>query len=310
MEKIRRTRLPQHASIKISAVTLAVLTLMNQNQAMARQNQVPQAPQTPVAKIEITGSSIKRLATENALPLTTYKAEELEAQGLTTMSEVATSLVMGATNEPVGGGGGGTMINMRGLNTNRTLVLLNGRRLPNEAIGDSSINVDVVPMSAIERVEVLRDGASSIYGTDAIAGVVNFITRRTLNEIRLVASVVAPQRSGGGDQRRFSIAGGKGDLNKDGWNVYAAFDIQSRSSLMQKDRPELWNPDTIAQLGGSVFSTNTSGSSSSPANFTVYTNGKATTITGNPYWATGCTSNYGAQYSLPSIKVSGSGIKT
>ncbi|MFZ6757015.1 TonB-dependent receptor plug domain-containing protein [Undibacterium sp. Ji50W] len=307
MNKIRRATAPQ---LVLSTVTLAVLSLMSQAQAQ----QVQQAPATPtpqpVAKIEITGSSIKRLATENALPLTTYKAEELEAQGLTTMSEVATSFVMGATNEPVGGGGGGTMINMRGLNTNRTLVLLNGRRLPNEAIGDSSINVDVVPMSAIERVEVLRDGASSIYGTDAIAGVVNFITRRTMNEIKLTASVVAPERAGGGDQRRFSIAGGKGDLNKDGWNVYAVFDTQMRSSLLQKDRPNITDPDAIARLGGSVFSTNTAGSSSAPANFTVYTNGKATSTTGNPYWATGCSSTYGAQYSLPSIKTSGSGIKT
>ncbi|MFZ6766903.1 TonB-dependent receptor plug domain-containing protein [Undibacterium sp. Di26W] len=307
MNKFRRATAPR---LVLSTVTLAVLSLMSQAQAQ----QVQQAPATPtappVAKIEITGSSIKRLATENALPLTTYKAEELEAQGLTTMSEVATSFVMGATNEPVGGGGGGTMINMRGLNTNRTLVLLNGRRLPNEAIGDSSINVDVVPMSAIERVEVLRDGASSIYGTDAIAGVVNFITRRTMNEIKLTASVVAPERAGGGDQRRFSIAGGKGDLNKDGWNVYAVFDTQMRSSLLQKDRPNITDPDAIARLGGSVFSTNTAGSSSAPANFTVYTNGKATSTTGNPYWATGCSSTYGAQYSLPSIKTSGSGIKT
>ena len=148
---------------------------------------------------------IKRIATENALPLTTYKAEELQAQGLTTMSEVATSLVTASTNEPVGGGSSGTMINMRGLNTNRTLVLLNGRRLPNEASGASSVNVDVIPMSAIERVEVLRDGASSIYGTDAIAGVVNFITRRSYDGVKLIGGYVDPERHGGGQQARLSI---------------------------------------------------------------------------------------------------------
>src|SRR5437868_11400568 len=137
--------------LALSAITLAVLALTNPAQAQT------QPTDDSMTRVEVTGSSIKRIATENALPLTTYKAEELEAQGLTTMSEVATSLVTGATNEPVGGGGGGTMINMRGLNTNRTLVLLNGRRLPNEAVGASSVNVDVVPMSAVERVEVLRD---------------------------------------------------------------------------------------------------------------------------------------------------------
>jgi iron complex outermembrane receptor protein len=288
--------------LALTSIALAALTLVSQAGA--------QEAQEKMNRVEVTGSSIKRLATENALPLTTYKAEELEAQGLTTMSEVATSLVTGSTNEPVGGGGGGTMINMRGLNTNRTLVLLNGRRLPNEAIGASSVNVDVVPMSAVERVEVLRDGASSIYGTDAIAGVVNFITRRSYTGAKVVAGYVDPERHGGGQQPRISIIGGKGDLQKDGWNVYAALDSQKRRSLLQKDRPNIWDPDTIASLGGSVFTTNTSGSSSAPANFTVYNNGKATSTTGNPYWATGCKSNYNTQYSLASTKTSGSGTKT
>jgi iron complex outermembrane receptor protein len=286
----------------LTSIALAVFALANQAGA--------QEVQDTMARVEVTGSSIKRIATENALPLSTYKASELEAQGLTTMSEIATSLVTGATNEPVGGGGGGTMINMRGLNTNRTLVLLNGRRLPNEAIGDSSINVDVMPLGAIDRVEVLRDGASSIYGTDAIAGVVNFITKRSFSGVKVLVGEVKPERKGGGEQPRFSITGGKGDLQKDGWNVYAAFDTQKRNKLMQKDRPNIWNPDDILKLGGTVFGTNTSGSSSAPANFTVYNNGKATSTTGNPYWATGCGSTYGAQYSLASTKTSGSGIKT
>ena len=85
--------------LALTAVTRAVLALTNQVQA--------QQADDNMTRVEVTGSSIKRIATENALPLTTYKAEELEAQGLTTMSEVATSLVTGATNEPVGGGGGG-----------------------------------------------------------------------------------------------------------------------------------------------------------------------------------------------------------
>jgi iron complex outermembrane receptor protein len=285
--------------LALTAIALAALTLAHQAGAQENLN-----------RVEVTGSSIKRVASENALPLTTYKAEELAAQGLTTMSEIAVSLVTASTNEPVGGGGGGTMINMRGLNTNRTLVLLNGRRLPNEAIGDSSVNVDVVPMSAIDRVEVLRDGASSIYGTDAIAGVVNFITKRSFKGAKITAGYVDPEHHGGGQQPRLSVIGGLGDLQSDGWNVYAALDAQKRHSLMQKDRPNIWNPQNIVALGGTAFSTNTSGSSSSPANFTVYNAGKATTTTGNPYFATGCASNYDAQYTLVSTKASGSGSKT
>jgi iron complex outermembrane recepter protein len=296
---------PAAPRLALSALTLAVLALTNQASA-----QQAQAPDEAMIRVEVTGSSIKRLATESALPLTVYKAEELEAQGLTTMSEVATSLVTGSTNEPVGGGGSGTMINMRGLNTNRTLTLLNGRRLPNEAIGDSSVNVDVVPMAAIDRVEVLRDGASSIYGTDAIGGVVNFITKRSFNQVKVGVGAVSPERQGGGTQARFSIMAGKGDLQKDGWNVYTAFDTQKRNVLLQKDRPNIWNPDLIVKMGGTPFSTNTSGSSASPANFTVYNNGKATSTVANPYWASGCASSYDSQYSLASTKASGSGTHT
>ena len=297
MKKFNRRAAPHFA---MTCVTLAVLTLMNQAAA--------QQAAAPMARVEVTGSSIKRLATENALPLTVIRAEDLVARGLTTMSEVATSLTVGATNEPVGGGGGGTMINMRGLNTNRTLVLLNGRRLPNEAIGDSSINVDAVPMSAIERVEVLRDGASSIYGTDAIAGVVNFITRRSVEQTSFTFSAVQPERDGGGEQRRYAIVGGKGNLDKDGWNVFVALDTQKRSSLMQKDRPNISDPAMLVQLGGTAFSSNASGSSSAPANYTIYSAGKATT--GNPYFASGCASTYDALTAIASTKTSGAGSKT
>ncbi len=284
----------------LSAVSAAVLVMTN----------AAIAQEAPMQRVEVTGSSIKRLATENALPLTTYKAEELTNQGLTTMTEVAVALTVAATNEPVGGGGGGTMINMRGLNTNRTLVLLNGRRLANEALGASSVNVDVIPMAAIERVEVLRDGASALYGTDAIAGVVNFITKRSVQDVTLHASTVQPEQSGGGDQKRVSIVAGKGDIAKDGWNVYTAFSAQRRESLMQKDRPNIWDPVKLAALGGNPFTSNTSGGSASPANYTIYRNGKSANITGNPYFAAGCVAPGLPQTTIPSTRTNASGGKT
>jgi iron complex outermembrane receptor protein len=286
--------------IKMSAVAVAVLALMNSAAAQ----------EAPMQRVEVTGSSIKRLATENALPLTTIKAEELQNRGLTTMSEVAVALTVASTNEPVGGGGSGTMINMRGLNTNRTLVLLNGRRLANEALGDSSVNVDVMPMAAIERVEVLRDGASALYGTDAIAGVVNFITKKSITGVTASASTVQPEASGGGAQRRVGFVAGKGDMATDGWNVYTAFDIQRRDSLLQRDRPNITDPAKIAQLGGTPFTPNTSGGSASPANFTIYRNGRSANITGNPYFAAGCVTPYAVQTTVPSTRTNANGAKT
>jgi len=297
MNTQRTTRQPRFI---LSAFALAAMTLANG--ALAQE--------APLQRVEVTGSSIKRLATENALPLTTYKAEELASQGLTTMSEVAVALTVAATNEPVGGGGGGTMINMRGLNTNRTLVLLNGRRLANEALGASSVNVDVIPMAAIDRVEVLRDGASALYGTDAIAGVVNFITKRSVQDVTLHASTVQPQQSGGGEQKRVTIVAGKGDLAVDGWNVYTAFSAQRRSSLLQRDRPQISDAGQLAALGGTPFTSNTSGGSASPANFNIYRNGRPANITGNPYFASGCVAPGLPQTTVPSTRTNVNGANT
>ena len=295
--KTTRTNEPRFL---LSAVAVAVLVLTNGASAQ----------EAPMQRVEVTGSSIKRIASENALPLTTIKAEELTSRGLTTMSEVAVALTVASTNEPVGGGGGGTMINMRGLNTNRTLVLLNGRRLANEALGDSSVNVDSIPMAAIDRVEVLRDGASSLYGTDAIAGVVNFITKKQIKDVSLSASTVQPEHKGGGEQRRFGFVAGKGDLVSDGWNIYTAFDTQKRESLKQKDRPGITDPATIVALGGTAFVPNSSSvTGSSPANYTVYSGGKATTTTGNPYFAAGCASPFPTQTTIASTRASGAGSK-
>ncbi len=284
----------------LSAVAVAVLALTNGAAAQ----------EAPMQRVEVTGSSIKRLASENALPLTTIKSEELVNRGLTTMSEVAVALTVASTNEPVGGGGSGTMINMRGLNTNRTLVLLNGRRLANEALGDSSVNVDVIPMGAIDRVEVLRDGASALYGTDAIAGVVNFITKKSITGVTLSASGAKPEASGGGSQKRFGFVAGKGSLAEDGWNVYTAFDIQRRDSLLQRDRPNVTDPEKLLALGGTPFTSNTSGGSASPANFTIYRNGKSANITGNPYFAAGCVTPYAVQTTVPSTRTNANGGKT
>jgi len=284
----------------LSAVAVAVLALTNGAAAQ----------EAPMQRVEVTGSSIKRLASENALPLTTIKSEELANRGLTTMSEVAVALTVATTNEPVGGGGSGTMINMRGLNTNRTLVLLNGRRLANEALGASSVNVDVIPMAAIDRVEVLRDGASALYGTDAIAGVVNFITKKAITGVTVSASGVKPEASGGGSQKRLAIVAGKGSMADDGWNIYTAFDIQRRDSLLQRDRPNITDPDKLLSLGGTPFTSNTSGGSASPANFTIYRNGKSANITGNPYFAAGCVSPFAVQTTVPSTRTNANGGKT
>ncbi|MES2148415.1 MAG: TonB-dependent receptor [Pseudomonadota bacterium] len=261
----------------LSSITLAVLTMMNQAAAQ-------QAAEV-VQRVEVTGSSIKRLASEEALPVTTIRAEEFAQRGMTTLADVMMALPQSASLAP-SNAGSGTNINLRGLGVNRTLVLLNGRRLANEAIADGYANLDVIPMSALARVEILRDGASSIYGSDAIGGVVNFITKRGFEGASITGQYVQPQKSGGGDEQRASATFGIGSLASDGWNVYGTIDGHQRSRLASKDRLELSSVDLLTSIGRAP--TLGSGGFAMPANFTTSANKTAQ----NPRVAAGCTAPY------------------
>ena len=185
--------------------------------------------------------------------------------------------------------GSGTNINLRGLGVNRTLVLLNGRRLANEAIADGYANLDVIPMSAISRVEILRDGASSIYGSDAIGGVVNFITRTSYEGLEVTAQAVEVGRRGGGDEQRGTITWGKGNLERDGWSLWGTLDAHQRSALAARDRANLSSAELLTSIGRSP--TLGTGGNATPANFTT----AASKTARNPYAATGCV----APFSIP-----------
>lgn len=243
----------------------------------------------PMQRVEVTGSSIKRLAAESALPITSIKADDFVKQGLTTAQEVLNTIPMNQTattsSQSVGSGTGGkSTADLRGLGGDKTLVLLNGRRLANHPFSGDTIDLNIIPISALDRVEILRDGASAIYGTDAIGGVINFITKRSVTGVSLTAELVAPAKSGGGDEKRFNISGGYGDLDKDRFNVFGVFDIHKQTAMraIARDFSKTGvNPDKgLALLSG------TSGTPF-PANF-FSDNG----ISGNPSFATGCQSPY------------------
>ena len=268
----------QMKQLTLSAITLAVLGLVQQASA-----------QEPM-RVEVTGSSIKRLATEASLPITSVSGDEMEKRGMTTLADLMMALPQSNSLAP-SNAGSGTNINLRGLGVNRTLVLLNGRRLANEAIADGYANLDVIPMSAIARVEILNDGASSIYGSDAIGGVVNFITKRDYKGAAITAQVLQPQRDGGGDEKRFSFIAGVGDLQKDGWNVYATLDGLRRSRLAASDRAELTSTELLTSIGRAPSLA--SGGFATPANFTIPSN--KSFAAANPYYASGCLAPYSIQ---------------
>ena len=197
-------------------------------------------------KVEVTGSNIKRIEGEGALPVQVIGREEIQQSGVTNAMEIMNliSANNSAGNVTLGNViGSKTFCNqtasLRGLGGSSTLVLVNGKRLGTFAGGISGaegVNLAAIPFSAIERVEVLKDGASAVYGSDAIGGVINFIMRQDFTGVDATAWYGAPTRSGGGEQYNVSATLGYGDLTKDKYNAFLSVNYQEQKPLNQADR--------------------------------------------------------------------------
>ncbi|MEA9746135.1 TonB-dependent receptor [Xanthomonas campestris pv. raphani] len=143
-----------------------------------------EAGTTNLDKIEVTGSRIKRADVETSQPVFSMSRQQIESQGLTSIGDVIQNISSGgsALNSNVNNGGNGeTRVNLRNLGSNRTLVLVNGRRWVGGTGLGGAVDLNTIPTAAVERIEVLKDGASTIYGSDAIAGVVNIILRQNFD---------------------------------------------------------------------------------------------------------------------------------
>ena len=234
-----------------------------------------------VERVEITGSNIKRsISDESALPITILNAKDLREAGVTSaegvIQRIASSQSSLGSSQVIGSGTQGRAnANLRGLGANKTLVLLNGRRIAAFAFDSSTIDLNAIPFAAIERIEVLRDGASAIYGTDAIGGVINFITRSDYQGGSVSGEYTSPQHKGGVDKRA-TISGGFGDLNKDNYNLFAVLDWRQAGKISAIDRA-FGATGVIPEKG--VFLTS---GTSFPANFTQGS------FAGNPSRAAGC----------------------
>ncbi|OBV39985.1 TonB-dependent receptor [Janthinobacterium psychrotolerans] len=257
--------------------------------ALAQTADDPSAP--TMQRVEVTGSSIKRLVSETATPLSIFKADDFARQGLSTAQEVLSKIPSNASSmgsgNAVGGNtsglptGGQASADLRGLGGDKTLVLLNGRRIANHPYDGASVDLNIIPLAALDRVEVLRDGASAIYGTDAIGGVINFITKRSVNTTNITAEVVAPQHRGA-DEQRLNLSSGVGQLNSDGYNLFGVIDYHQQDVLTSQERA-FSSTGIVPGRGLSV----TSGTTFPGNYFDAAANGGAG-LAGNPYAAGGC----------------------
>ncbi len=234
---------------KITAATWSALSVM----AMVglANNVYAQSTEPVVQKIEITGSSIKRINAETALPVQVISRVEIAKTGATTAEQLLNTLSAntGFTQESASisdkpGSSGLSGANLRGLGVSSTLVLLNGRRLAAFAFGGEGTDLNSIPLSAIERVEVLKDGASAVYGADAVGGVINFITRKDFSGFEASIGGMRTQEGGGGD-KTVSFLAGFGDLTKDGFNVFASLQHKKNDQLRTAQRDfavSAWRP--------------------------------------------------------------------
>ncbi len=205
------------------------------------------AQSTP-ERITITGSSIKRIATEGALPVQVITRAELDNAGVTTAEQFLLDLAANGTGLDnlasnadvvagvgVRGNNGVSAANLRLQGSNATLILLNGRRIAAHGLSGGQVDLNQIPMSAVERIEILKDGASAIYGTDAVGGVINFILRTNFTGLQLRATADVTQE-GGGNIYSGAVTGGFGNLDTDRFNVLAALSYRDAQVLRGDQR--------------------------------------------------------------------------
>lgn len=252
-------------SATTSAATLlgacAVASAFIPTASPAQESQSPR----DALRIEVTGSNIRGPDAETALPVQVLTREDIEQGGSTTVAELMSKvsanflsfndqLSIGSQLLPLARPGQST-VNLRGIGDGSTLVLINGRRVANYAFDGGAVDVNSIPVSAIDRVEILKDGASAIYGADAIAGVVNFILRQDYSGAEASVDGSATGH-GGGSQYQATASAGYGSLAKDRFNVFATLNYQRDQALTAASRDFTrtgYRPD-VGLFGFNVFS--------------------------------------------------------
>ncbi|PZU21409.1 MAG: TonB-dependent receptor, partial [Stenotrophomonas sp.] len=219
---------------------------------------------TELSRIEVTGSNIRRTDVETASPVQVISKQDIENMGARTLLQVLDNLPAARPGQVDSkslftGSDGASQANLRGLGAQGTLVLLNGRRLSYygapAGFQTQFVNIDAIPAAVIERMEVLTDGASAVYGTDAVAGVINVITKSSYQGLEVSGTWDTASRFDSFGEKQASVTGGFGDMAEDGYNVYASVNLYERDGIPDSEwylkHPGQFyvnNPDYIKNL--------------------------------------------------------------
>jgi iron complex outermembrane recepter protein len=240
----------------LATSTFAALTVSAP--ALAQQAPAAASSDQELKEIVVTGSLLRRVDIESPSPVTIMTAEDIAKTGLTTIADVVRTLSADNSGTlPTAFGNafaaGASGVALRGLTVNSTLVLIDGRRAANYAVSDdgerSFVDLNTIPLESVDHIEVLKDGASSTYGADAIAGVVNIILKKQYQGGEVTAEVGQGQHPGGGSRRLAAIAGA-GDLSTDKFNAYVSLEFQQDDRILVSDRPFPFNTNNLSSIGG------------------------------------------------------------
>ncbi|MFQ3220954.1 MAG: iron complex outermembrane receptor protein [Paraglaciecola sp.] len=224
-------------SIRLAMAVGVASTAMVASTAVLAQEAA--AKDTSYEKISVTGSRIKRTDLEGASPVISITAADIKLEGDFTVADALRSSSMnsfGSFSERSGSSAQSqATVNLRGAGSQRTLVLLDGRRFPGSpTLGGASANLNAIPFAAVERIDIMTEGASSVYGSDAMAGVVNIIMKKDFEGLTFNIGTGYRDQDEGMTSNEFSIVGG---LSNDKGNITFAFDHQMRKGISDGARP-------------------------------------------------------------------------
>ena len=231
-------------SLAVHAATFALVGAGYSAGAFAQDDE-----EASVEEVVVTGSRIQRAVSDAPSPVTVISAEDLEFSGLSNVADVLRNTTynsFGSFRERSGTSFGQiALVDLRGLGAGRTAVLINGRRVPgNPFTGSSAVDVNSIPLSAVERIEILTDSASAVYGADAIGGVINFIMKDDYEGAEILIGQTSPEASGADEERAQFVFGASGDKGK----VIASVEYYQRDAIFDSQRDY-----SAAQVNGPTF---------------------------------------------------------
>ena len=261
------------------------------------------APTAQSQTVTVTGSNVRRTDSETPSPVEVITAKDIKNSGYTSVGDVLHNITannMGSLSQsaPSAFAAGGSGVALRGLTVGATLVLIDGHRMASYPMPDDGerdfVDISSIPIDAIERIEVLKDGASAVYGSDAIAGVVNVILKKSFTGLTMSAETGISSHGDGATQHA-SITTGWGDLSKDGQNAYISLEGRHANSILLKSRPYLARTDWTPYGGANLTQGTASGADSGASSGAGSGTGVLTDSSGNPLvYYPGCTATQAA----------------